>query len=178
VADLRDVIVKAQELCHHAVRHVLGELLVDQRRAHEAVGQERHCAAAMAENPTDVAIALRRAAEQKIGDGARGIEAVFEHVFVHAGKKPATAERRLGMHEDHGAAAVEFGHDWIEGRVAEPFVAIAREQRDAVGMEHIEPVFDLGEARVDKRQRDRGKYAEAARIIARKLGRIVVRLAR
>ena len=56
------------------------------------------------------------------------------------------AIRRGRMHVDHRFAAVELLEHRQERRVAEIFVVVAREQRDAVGLEHVEGIFDFLEA--------------------------------
>ena len=82
------------------------------------------------------------------------------------------------MREGNGAAAIELGHDRLERRIAQPLVAIAGEQRDAVRLELVEPVFDLAQARLDMRQRHRHERPEPTRMVGRKLRRIVVGIPR
>ena len=49
------------------------------------------------------------------------------------------------MHEHHGVAVVERFEHRIEPRVAEEFLAIAREQADALMLELAERMLDLGD---------------------------------
>jgi hypothetical protein len=70
---------------------------------------------------------------------------------VHA----AIGGGRMGV--DRGLTAVEFLPYRCELRVAEPFVAVARHHADAVGLERVEGIRDLLEARVDVRQRQHGE---------------------
>ena len=78
---------------------------------------------------------------------------------------------------DDGLAPVEFGEDGVEGRIAEPFVAVAREEADAVGLEVVEPVGDLLETAGGVGQRDRREHAELRMLLAQ-LGAIIVQFAR
>ena len=146
--------------------------------AHEAVGEHRQRAAAVREDPLDVGEARGGAGEQQPRDRARGVGAVFDHRLVDAGDEAAAAERRLGMGEHQRLAAVQLLHHRLEGGIAQPFVAIAGEQDDAVGLERVEAVLDLAQAAFDVGQRQRREHAEAAGMIGGELGRIVVALAR
>ena len=82
------------------------------------------------------------------------------------------------MGEHQRLAAVQFLHHRLEGGIAQPFVAIAGEQDDAVGLEHVEAVFDLAQAAFDVGQRQRREHAEAAGMVGGELRRIVVAVAR
>ena len=82
------------------------------------------------------------------------------------------------MHVDHRLAAVEAGEHRGKGGVSEPLVAIARHQPDAVGLEHIEGIFDLLEAAFGVGQRQRGEQAEAPGVIRDKTRQIFVAAAR
>ena len=82
------------------------------------------------------------------------------------------------MGVDHGLAPVELGHHRLERGIAEPLVAVAREQADAVGLERIESIFDLAQARFNIRERQRCEHAEAARIVDHEARCKVVALAR
>ena len=121
---------------------------------------------------------MRGAGEQEPRDGARGVGAVFDHRLVDAGDQAAAAERRLRMGEHQRLAAVQFLHHRLEGGIAQPFVAIAGEQHDAVGLERVEAVFELAQAGFDVGQRQRREHAEAAGMVGGELRRIVVALAR
>ena len=82
------------------------------------------------------------------------------------------------MHVDHRLAAVELGEHRGKGGVSEPLVAIARHQPDAVGLEHIEGIFDLLEAAFGVGQRQRGEQAEAPGVILDDLHGVIVERAR
>ena len=118
------------------------------------------------------------AAEHEMRDGARRIGRVFDRPRWDTGHEAAAAVGRRGMHIDHRLAAVELFVDRCEGRIAEIFGAIAREQSDAVSLERVERVFDLLEAAVDVRRRNHGEQAEAAGMIAHRLGAELVEVAR
>ena len=81
------------------------------------------------------------------------------------------------MRIDDGLAPVEFLEYRREHRITEPLVAVACEQCDAVGLEHIEAVLDLAQAAVDVRHRQCGEYAEAAGVISNQTRRVVVAFA-
>ena len=83
-----------------------------------------------------------------------------------------------GVGINHRLAAVELFHHRVEGRVSEPFVAVARHQADAVGAQRVEGVADFLQAAVDVGQRERSEDAEAARMIACQCGCVVVAFAR
>ena len=70
------------------------------------------------------------------------------------------------MHVDDGLAAVELVEHGREARIAEPSVAVTREQAEAVGFQRVERVFDLAQSSVDVGQRQHGEQAEAAFVIA------------
>ena len=55
---------------------------------------------------------------------------------------PAAVGRRR-VHVDDGLAAIELLHHRPERRVAQPHVAVAREQADAVGLQRVVGVGDL-----------------------------------
>ena len=90
------------------------------------------------------------------------------------GDEVAAAIRRGRMNEDDGLAPVELVHHRRERRIAEPFVAVARHQDDAVGLERVERVFDFLEAGIDIRQRQDGERAEAPRAVAGEFGAVFV----
>src|ERR1700674_1383452 len=75
---------------------------------------------------------------------------------------------------NHSPAPVEFLENRSEKRIAEPFVAVAREHANALGLEYIEAVLDLAQAAFDIRQRQRDEDAEAARMIRSQARRLVV----
>ena len=129
------------------------------------------------EDPADVRILLRRAAEHQMRDGARRVGRVFDRARRDAGHHVAAAVGRQRVHVDHGLAAVELGIDRREGRIAEIFAVVARQQADAVGLERVEGVFDFLQAAVGVRRRDRREQAEAAGMIAHELGAVFVDLA-
>ena len=129
---------------------------------------------AVREDPADVGEFGRHAAEHDVGDGAGGIGCEFDRRRADAGHDLAAAVWRGRMDIDHGLAAVELGIDRLERRIAKIFVAVAREQPDAVGLERIEDVFDLLQAALRVGRRDRCEQAEAAGVVLDHLGAILV----
>jgi hypothetical protein len=79
---------------------------------------------------------------------------------------------------DQRLAPIEFCHHRQKQGGAEPFVAVARHQADAVGLERVERIGDLLQAAVDIGQRHRCETAEASGMVRQQLGRIFVALAR
>ena len=82
------------------------------------------------------------------------------------------------MHEHRRLAAVELFHDRHEGRIAEIFGAVARHHADALGLQRVEAVGDLGQRVVDIRQRQSDEHAEAALVIGHHARLILVAVAR
>jgi hypothetical protein len=78
------------------------------------------------------------------------------------------------MHKDHGLSPVEFFENGSKGGIAEPFVAIARQQGDAVGLQRVERILDLAQRAFGVRQGNCGKQAEPAGVFAQEIGTIVV----
>ncbi len=108
-------------------------------------------------------------AEDQAGDRPRGVGGEFDgadrNAFDHAG----AAGRRGRMGVNHRLAPVELLEHRHEGRIAEIFAAVAGEQADAVGLEHVERVLDLAQAAFGIGQRNGGEQAEAAGMIAAQL---------
>ena len=65
-----------------------------------------------------------------------------------------------------------------EGVVAGILVDVVRRQRDAVGVERVEGIFDLAQAAVGVRQRQRREMAEPALVVPLHLGGGLVAFAR
>ena len=122
--------------------------------------------------------ALPASPKIRLRDRARRVGRVFDHRRRHALDHAAAAARRHRMHVDHRLAPVELVEHRHEGRVAEILVLVAGEQPDAVGLQRVERVLDLLEAAVRVGQRDRGKQAEPALVVAHHAGAVVVDLAR
>src|SRR5262249_32833928 len=101
--------VEAVEL---AVDDRARELVLVRRPAHhldlEPLGKRRQRAAAMGEDPIDVLVALRRAAEDQARDGAGGVSAEFDGRFAYSLHQVDTAIGAGGMGVDRGLAAVEL----------------------------------------------------------------------
>ena len=90
---------------------------------------------------------------------------------------PAAGGSR-GMRVHDGLPAVQLLHDGGERRIAEPLVAVAREQGDTVGLERVERVRDLVQRALDVGHRHGGEHAETALGIRGQLRRVVIALAR
>ena len=82
------------------------------------------------------------------------------------------------MGVDHRFPAIELFPHRREGGVAEVFILVSRHEAQAFGLERIECVLDFLQASFDIGQRQRREVAEATRVVARELRRIVVALAR
>ena len=86
----------------------------------------------------------------------------------------AAAVRRGRVDVDDRLAPVQLLHHRPVGRVAEPRVAVARHQADAVSLDHVVGVRDLLQRGVDIRQRHRGEQPEARRMILHQRRAVVV----
>ncbi len=82
------------------------------------------------------------------------------------------------MHEHHRVARVQQGQHGIEARIAEEMLAVAREQRDAVELQHVERVGDFVEGALRRRHRDGGECAEAPRPARGEISGVIVAAAR
>ena len=162
----------------HAVGHVHGELLVDHRHLDQALGQEGQRAAGVRENPLDVRKLDRRAAEHDIDDGARGVGAKLHHGRRGVGQQAAAAigHGRVGV--DDSLAPVELGENRRERRMAQPFITVAGEQADAVGLERVQGVGDFFERRIGIVHRQHCKRTKAPLVLGHELGRIFIGFAR
>src|SRR5437763_3141136 len=85
---------------------------------------------------------------------------------------------QAGMDEHDRAARVEQLEERIKFAVTQEFVAIAREQGNAIELEHIERIRDLVAGAIDPMHRDGSKRAEAGGPPRHELGRIFVATAR
>ena len=113
-----------------------------------------------------------------VGDGAGGVGAEFDHDRRLGADQVDAAIGRRRMGVDHHLAAVEFFHDRQKQRIAEPFVAIARQQADAVELERVERVFDFLQAALGVGQRQHREASEPAGMVGDQLGGVFVALAR
>jgi hypothetical protein len=73
------------------------------------------------------------------------------------------------MHEHHRLAPIDLLEHRRESGIAQELAGITRHQSDAVELENIERVIDLGQAAIGVGQRDGGEHAEPAGIIADQL---------
>ena len=117
------------------------------------------------------------AAESDAGDGARGVGAVLEAAGPHARRvveiAAAVGGRRVHVHD--GFAPVQFVHHRPEVGVAQPPVAVAREEPDAVGLERVERVRDFAPACRPRRAAASRQTARTARGWSRtSVGAVVV----
>ena len=71
------------------------------------------------------------------------------------------------MHEHHRVAVVERFQHRIEPRVAEEFLAIAREQADALVLELVERMLDLGDRLTARPTSERVRTRRSASASAR-----------
>src|SRR5690242_1189874 len=79
------------------------------------------------------------------------------------------------MRIDDGLAPVELFQHRPESAIAEPAIAIARHEADAVRLKGIERVFDLAQAPFGIRVRNSGEETEAPGMLAHEPRAIVVR---
>src|SRR6202023_863223 len=87
-------------------------------------GHHRNRAAGVREQPSYVAVAGKRAAQQQAGHRSRGVVRDFDDGRKGADAERAAAARDQWMHVDDGLAPVEFLEHGLVGRMAEPFVAV------------------------------------------------------
>src|SRR5215471_5874837 len=81
---------------------------------------------------------------------------------------------QAGMDEHDRAALVQHCKQRIEARIAEEVFAVARKQRDAVELEHVERIRDLVERALGAPHRHRAERAEALGPARDELGRVVI----
>ena len=122
--------------------------------------------AGMREDEAHVGAPRSRLADDEAGDRAHRVHRILEHLIRHARQQALAARGIRRVHVDDGLAAVELVEHGREARIAEPGVAVAREQAEAVGFQRIERVFDLAQGSVDVGQRQHGEQSEAAFVIA------------
>ena len=96
----------------------------------------------------------------------------------HGSASPLLDGCRPGWTNTTAPRAFEHLQHGIERRIAEKFLAVAREQRDAVELEGVEAIGDLVERACVRPHRHGGEGAEAPRPARDQLGRIVVAAAR
>src|SRR5579863_3077066 len=123
----------------------------------------------MCEDEANVGKAGEAAMEKEARDAARDVEHEFDRWRRNTRNEMGTAERRGRMDEDHGFAAVQLGKEWIEGRLARPFVAIARDQLNAFGIQRGIRIVDLFQRGIDVGHRHRRKKAEAPGMLGAEL---------
>ena len=125
----------------------------------------RHRPAGVREYPADIGEPPRVAGEYDVGDGPRRIGAEFDHDWLLRRHQIDTTIGCGRMRIDQRLAAVEFLHDRQEQGVAEPFVAVARHQGDAVGLQRIERIFDLALGGIDAGRGDGQHRGGDARLV-------------
>ena len=74
------------------------------------------------------------------------------------------------MEVDHRVAAVEIVQQRIERGVAEKFLAVAREQRNALEAQRLEAIARFRNGRVDVVHRHETEAAEAFRVLRDQFG--------
>ena len=105
------------------------------------------------------------AVQHEVHDGARRVEEELEHRPRPAERRVLPARRRRRVDEQPGAAPVELAEDRRERSVAEVGAADVGEHREAVDVERVAAVRDLGDGRVDVGQRERGEEPEASGVV-------------
>ena len=86
----------------------------------------------------------------------------------------AAAVRRGGVHVHHGVAPVQLRHHRLELRVAQPGVAVAGEQADAVHLQRVVGVSDFGQRGVHVRHWHGREQAEPLRVVLHQPRAVVV----
>src|SRR6202030_2716606 len=107
------------------------------RHAGEALDQIRHGAAAVGPDHAHIRIAVLCAAKNHLRNRTSSVRLPFDGAVADALDQVLAAIRGDGMSEDNGFAAFEFFENWIEVRVAKPFVAIVCVHADAVDLERV-----------------------------------------
>ena len=174
----RVVVPEMPQPGEHLLARELRQPLVDHRRHRQPPGKVRRQPAGMRQDETDARKTLDRAGEDEIHHRPRGVEQILHHEARPRQGEPLARRMQAGMDEHHGAARVERVQHRIEERIAEKFLAIARKQRDAVVLEHVERVRDLVDRPVHVPHRHGAEGAEALGPARDQLGRIVVAAAR
>ncbi len=78
------------------------------------------------------------------------------------------------MEVDHRVAAVEIVQQRIERGVAEKFLAVAREQRNALEAQRLEAIARFRDRRIDVVHRQETEAAETFRMLRDQFGRVIV----
>ena len=105
------------------------------------------------------------AVEHEVDDGPGGVEEELEHRPGTPERRVLPARRRRRVDEQPGAAPVELAEHRVEGGVAQVGPADVGEQREAVDVELVAAVGDLGHGGVDVGQRERGEQAEPSGMV-------------
>jgi hypothetical protein len=98
----------------------------------------------------------------RLAIGARRVSGELNQMVRYLLHQVAAAVRAGRMHIHHSIAAVELIHHGCEGAVAEPLLVHAGHEADAVGLQYVECILDLGEAAVDVGQRQGSEHTEPA----------------
>ena len=120
----------------------------------------------MRKDVTDIGRAARRPADDQAGNRPRRVGRILEHLRGDTRHEIGTARRVRRVNVDDGAAAIELVEHRRKDLVAQPLVAVAREETYAIDLQGIEGVFDLAKAAVDVRQRQHRKEPESALVRA------------
>ena len=156
----------------------LRQPLVDHRRDRKPPGEIGHQPAGMGQNELHARKARDRPGKNQVHHRARGVEQIFHHEGRPGQREILARWVQAGMDEHDRAALVQHRQHGIEARVAEKILAVARKQRDAVELQHIERICDLVESALHGPHRDGGECAEAPGPARGELGRVVVAAAR
>ena len=106
-----------------------------------------------------------RAVQHEVDDRAGGVEEELEHRPRPAERRVLPARRRRRVEKHACAAPVELAKDRLERRVAHVGAADVGEQHEAVDVEVVAAVRDLGDRGVDVGQRERREQPEAAGMV-------------
>src|SRR5262249_9751997 len=144
------------------------------RHGCEPLDEKRHRASAVREDHPHIRITRGRPTENDLGDRTSCVGSPLDRPFADIRKEISAATGSVRMRVNDGITPVEFLENRIERGIAEPLVAIAGEQPDAVRLERIEGVLDLAEAGIDVGQRTRSEYPESPRMVRRQSRRVLV----
>jgi hypothetical protein len=128
------------------------------------------------EDPGDVGVTGSGAAKDQAGDRPRRVRAIFHHgvLDVLDDVAAAIAFDRVNIHD--GFAAVQFLVNRSQLGIPQPDVPIIRIQADSVRLQRVERILRFPKRALGVGDRNAGKNAETAGMIAAQLRRVIVAL--
>ena len=135
------------------------------RECVHAVGNQRQRRASVWNDQLQVGMAGDCAIEHEVHDGAGGVEEELEHGAGPPERCLLPARRRRRMQEDTCAATVELTKDRFERRITDVGATDVGQQHEPIDIEMFTAVHDLGDGRIDVRQRERGQQPEPSGVV-------------